>query len=309
MVATVQYKILFSGLGSIGQKHLENLISKLKERKIEFQIDALRTSNKPFDGITNTYTSYTEVSDDYDIIFITNPTSVHYETIELLKHKTKNMFIEKPIFDKIQNCEFSSGINYIACPLRFHPIIKELKKFVQNNQVFAFRAICSSYLPSWRKTKNYQDCYSAKKDMGGGVTLDLIHEIDYLTWIFGTPNEIKTIKAKFSNLEITSDDVAQYIFEFTNTLGSLHLDYFGQYSNKAKREIEVFSENDTLLFDVINNQIKSLKTNTVSEFSKEDIYLNEMDYFLDLIQHGAKEHYNMPSEALDNLKIALGENQ
>ena len=47
----------------------------------------------------------------YDIIFITNPTNLHHKTIENLKFKTKNLFIEKPIFDKIQDCEFSSGVN------------------------------------------------------------------------------------------------------------------------------------------------------------------------------------------------------
>ena len=76
----MQYKVLFVGLGSIGQKHLKNLKSVA-----EVKVDALRTKNEPFEGIENVYTSYDEVPNDYDIVFITNPTSCHHDAIMNLK--------------------------------------------------------------------------------------------------------------------------------------------------------------------------------------------------------------------------------
>lgn len=308
MVVGVQYKILFVGLGSIGKKHLDNLISVLKEREIKFQIDALRQTNKSHSDISNIYTNCEIIPDNYDIIFITNPTSLHFDMIEKLKHKTKNMFIEKPIFDKVYNFTPLDGIYYVACPLRFHPVVKKLKEFVKENKVFSFRAIVSSYLPDWRKNCDYRECYSSIKNMGGGVELDLIHEIDYIKWIFGTPVSSKIKIGKKSHLEITSNDIAQYIFEFDDIIGSLHLDYFGQYFSDARREIEIFTKNDTLLFDIKNNCIKSLKTNLIKNLEIEDIYKNEMNYFLDIIKNKNLNSYNQPNEAIMSLKLALEEN-
>ncbi len=101
-------------------------------------------------------------------------TNLHKQSIKKLKDKTKNFFIEKPIFNKYYEVSFSHGVNYTACPLRFHPVIKALKVFVENNAVFNYRALASSYLPEWRKNTDYRKCYSAIKKMGGGVALDLI---------------------------------------------------------------------------------------------------------------------------------------
>ncbi|MBR1754360.1 Gfo/Idh/MocA family oxidoreductase [bacterium] len=279
----MQYKVLFVGLGSIGQKHLKNLSSL-----VDVKADALRTKNEPFENVENIYTCYESIPDDYDIIFITNPTTLHYEAISKLKNKAKNMFIEKPIFEKLYDSEFSSGVNYVACPLRHNSAIKELKNFVENNKVYSFRAICSSYLPEWRKTGDYRNCYSAKAEMGGGVELDLIHEIDYLKWIFGRFDKISKISGKKSDLEINSNDVAVYIFENKNVIGSLHLDYFGR---ETIRQIEVFAQNETKVFDLTKN--------------KDDMYIEEMKYFLNLIETENKSGYNTPQEALESLEAAL----
>lgn len=283
MEAGVQYKVLFVGLGSIGKRHLKNLLSLG-----DFCVDALRRTQEVIDGINNVYTSYEDVPDDYDIIFITNPTNLHYEAISKLKDKTKNMFIEKPIFNEIKDCEFSEGINYVACPLRYSSGVAELKKFAENHTIYSFRAICSSYLPEWRKNTDYRKCYSAKADMGGGVELDLIHEIDYLKWIFGPFDKVKRISGKKSDLEISSNDVAVYIFENKNVVGSLHLDYFGR---ETKRQIEVFAQNETKTFDLTIN--------------KSEMYVEELKYFLNIIKTGQKDYNNNTKEAIESLRMAL----
>ncbi len=59
-----------------------------------------------------------------------------------------------------------------------------LKKALPALSVYSARVLCSSYLPGWRPGVDYRTVYSAHKDMGGGVTIDLIHEWDYLWWSF-----------------------------------------------------------------------------------------------------------------------------
>ena len=60
--------------------------------------------------------------------------------------------------------------------------------------VYSARVLCSSYLPGWRPGVDYRTVYSAHKDMGGGVTIDLIHEWDYLVELFGKPEKMYNFK-------------------------------------------------------------------------------------------------------------------
>ena len=58
---------------------------------------------------------------------------------------------------------------------------------------------------------DYRTVYSARRAMGGGVTIDLIHEWDYLVDLFGRPQEVYNFKGTYSELEIDSDDLSVYI--------------------------------------------------------------------------------------------------
>lgn len=306
-------KICFCGLGSIGKRHLKNLVTILTERKIQYTIDALRSTtvalqDEVLRAINRTYTDWRDLDDDYDVIFITNPTAYHYETIQTLITKTKHMFIEKPIFERsnidINNLKYTpKGIYYVACPVRYSPVIRYIKEYILDHPVFSVRAICSSYLPDWRKDTDYRLNYSARKEQGGGVTLDLIHEWDYITYLFGAPSRVKSLKGTYSKLEITSDDLAIYIAEYTDKLVELHLDYFGKVS---QREMVLYTEDELIRADILNNTIAFCATGDILTFNKEDIYVNEMNNFLDMVLNGA-ENSNTLQNALETLKLALGE--
>lgn len=306
-------RICFCGLGSIGTRHIKNLSQILTVRNVQYTIDALRATSAPLTGesaeiVAQVYTNWQDLESDYDIVFITNPTSYHYEIIQNLINKTKHMFIEKPIFDRadisIENLKFiTKGTYYVACPLRYSPVIRYIKDYLKDHRVFSVRAICSSYLPDWRKDTDYRKTYSALKDQGGGVTLDLIHEWDYITYLFGSPSCVKTIKGTYSNLEISSNDLAIYIGEYPDKLVELHLDYFGKVS---QREMLLYTASDLIKADILNNTITFCVTGDILSFDKEDIYINEMNSFLDMVLFSA-DNINTPQNAFNTLKIALGE--
>ena len=193
-------KICFAGLGSIGKRHLRDLAKIIKSS--ERSIDALRSGHGNeiqkdiLEQINTIYHDISELPKDYDIIFITNPTYLHYDTIKELVEHTKHMFIEKPVFQfPIQDVSElnlkSSSVYYVAAPLRYGPVVSKLKELVTKEKVYSVRAICSSYLPDWRKGTDYRKNYSAIKEQGGGVELDLINELDYITYLFGMPQEVK----------------------------------------------------------------------------------------------------------------------
>lgn len=311
-----QYKIAFVGLGSIGRRHLRNLTTCLKRLGDRGEIDLYRSGHgeeipediKPFVSRQFSYTE--EIRRCYDIVFVTNPTIAHYETLNKFKGHTKSFFIEKPIFDhadidlKIFD-ELKDTVCYVACPLRQHPVIAYIKQRVNLGEVISARAISSSYLPDWRPGQDYRKCFCSHRDMGGGVGIDLIHEWDYLTDFFGMPKLCYSIQEKISNLEIDSDDIALYIAKTKNTTIELHLDYFGRQSI---RTLDLYMQEETIHCDLLSGTIAYLKEKkTVVVPVERDAYqIAELEHFLHIINH-KKENDNTMEHALEVLKLAKGE--
>ena len=248
--------------------------------------------------------------DDYDIIFITNPTDLHIETLNAIHEKGKHFFIEKPIIslDKIneaENFKWREGtVYYVACPLRYTSVIQYIKNSLDFDNVYSIRCISSSYLPDWRPGTDYRDCYSAHRDMGGGVSIDLIHEWDYITYLLGFPKKVLSSIGKKSNLEIDSDDYAAYIAEYSNLVAELHLDYFGR---KTIREISFYGRDDTIVADLIGGTIQyciSGKTINLQE-DRDDYCKRELEHFLDIVE-GKVENDNAPQRACEVLKLTQG---
>lgn len=308
-------KICMIGLGSIGKRHLGNLVKVLEERGIIYQVDALRSSRKKEGEETNPvicrqYYRVGDMPDDYDIIFITNPTILHYVTLQKTLNKTKHMFIEKPLFDDdnydmgLLNWE-GNGIYYVACPLRHKEIMKYVKEeIIQREEIVSARIISTSYLPRWRKGQDYRKVYSAKRSMGGGVTRDLIHEWDYAVYLFGNPEKVFHFSGHVSDLEIDSDDISIYMAKYNSMFLEMHLDYVGQ---KTERTLQIFTNDRRIDIDLIQNTIYQYKNDKLvdkKEFGQEDFYYKEMEYFFDCID-GKQININTVENAYHTLKIAL----
>ena len=310
------YKIAIIGLGSIGRRHLENIMNVLKERDDSYIIDLIRSGkggeldNQTVQLVNEVYYSYDTVPSDYDIIFITNPTNLHFETIRQFTSKTKHMFIEKPVFDRtdisLDKLQLKKdSVYYVACPLRYTDVIQYIKKNIDLSSVYCARVICSSYLPEWRPDQDYRNTYSAHKEQGGGVSLDLIHEWDYLCYLFGYPNQVFNIKGQYSNLEIDSDDLSLYLAKYPTMAVEVHLDYFGR---KSMREIQLFMVDDTVIGDLLHSEIRFLKSGEMISFEEErnDFQRKEIAHFFEIVE-GKAVNDNDLLTAINTLKIAKGE--
>lgn len=303
----------FVGYGSIGKRHIKNLKSICAKRGINLSISLLRHCKNSNSQTTQEFTVYSDISElpnNFDVIFITNPTKYHFSYFEKLINKGKHFFIEKPIctpyyINKFSNLKFNNDcVYYVACPLRYTSLIQYLKDNLNTENVISIRAICSSYLPNWRPNIDYRKSYSAIKELGGGVDLDLIHEWDYIKYIFGQPTKIQLLKSKISNLEIDAPDIAIYIARIKDLFVEIHLDYFGR---KDQRILEIYTNDDFIECDLIKNQIHFYKTNEVISFNEErdDYQTNELNSFLDMI-YCNKENTNGISQALETLKLTQG---
>ena len=177
-------KGLIVGLGSVGTKHVDAAF--LSEHSITWY--ALRHSqdSHSYKGVTNIFDS--KNIPEIDFILISNPTSEHYNTIKNFIDLNVPLFIEKPVLSNLKNSEKllkkirDKNLNtYVACNLRFHPAINWLHQNIKDiGKIEEVNVYCGSYLPNWRPGRNYKKTYSANQAQGGGVHLDLVHEIDYI---------------------------------------------------------------------------------------------------------------------------------
>jgi CMP-N,N'-diacetyllegionaminic acid synthase len=190
--------------------------------------------------------------------------------------------------------------------MRFHPVIGELKEIIsKKGKPTYFSIICSSYLPDWRPNQDYTKLYSAKKDLGGGVILDLSHEFDYINWLFGEIKKIDGVCGKISDLKIDSEDIL--IAKLTcnsNIYGNLYLDYF---SHDAERKIQIYYNGDEFIeADLINNTIKIIngKKERMIKFKTNinETYKKQINFFFEQYKKKNYDIINNYSEALKTFK-------
>jgi predicted dehydrogenase len=178
-----------------------------------------------------------------DLVFICNPSSFHLDVAwkfaklqnpkwksSFLKdpsfsQKTvKGIFIEKPISNSTKGvseflgyCMDKNIVVQVGYMLRFTHTLQSLKHILETNtlgDIYSVQTSFGEYLPGWRNSANYAKEVSAQKSMGGGVILEISHEFDYLSWLFGTPVSVKCIASKQSNLEIDVEDTADFLLQF-----------------------------------------------------------------------------------------------
>lgn len=301
-------KACFFGMGSIGSRHAHTLKSWAERTERRVETHAFRSSKgAPESGdIDRNIEEWAALEPPYDLLFITNPTALHYDTLQKTAGLAKTYFVEKPLFHTSSLPTnfldaFKGKTTYVACPMRFHPVIEQLKQRGAQGVVGA-RVLCSSYLPEWRKGRDYRTVYSARRELGGGAALDLIHELDYVRFLFGDPVRSVRAAGKFSSLEIDSDDMAAFILSYPERVVEVHLDYFGRV---PRREIELFCEEDVLVGDLLRNTLTSLVSGERTVFPKEGIYEKEMEYFLAKAEAG-EETFNSFQSSLETLRLAEG---
>ncbi len=295
-------KICIIGLGSIGQRHLKNIHAVAQARGIDVatdvveprELDYLDDATRPL--VRRRFAAPGEIG-RYDMIFVTNPSQLHEETLAAVKDKADFFFVEKPAFTKALSAEALAPYAderrfYVACPIRHTRVYAFLSEFVPQRKVYCARTICSSYLPEWRPGTDYRRTYAAQEG-AGGVKLDLIHEFDYLFTLFGTPPQRALFDGKFSELELKSVDGVSFVGRYPDKTLELHLDYYGRV---PRREIELYTADDVVVCDFIKAEVRFLKSGRQIDLAEErnEYCLREIDYFLDFALKGRANINSIP---------------
>ncbi len=240
------------GYGNMAQRYYSVI------KKINFKSEVKFYSSRNVDN--NLYNKNDEIKNfNPDIVIISSSTHHHFDDLKFINKIVKNkiILVEKPLFHKIKKIILKNKV-FVAYNLRYDPLINEIKRLIKNKKIWSVEVFCNSYMPRWRK-RNYTKTYSAHKRLGGGVALDLSHEIDYLLWFFKDLKIKFSISNKISNLKINSDDNLVIIGRAKNVDQIiLHLNY---YSKISARTINITSSNINIRADLINKKMIIEKNN------------------------------------------------
>ena len=262
-------KVLVIGYGSIGKRHVE-ILSKISS------VSNVYTLTNQNNVVCDKITSFEEIpSLNPEYIIIASPTSQHFMNLKFLEKNLegKLILVEKPLFEKKYDFNIINNQVYVGYNLRFHPLILEIKKIIKNRKLWNIQVFCGSFLPEWRPNIDYRLSSSAKKSLGGGVLLDLSHELDYIQWLVGPLILKSAVSSKISNLEIDTDDLLLLSAQDNNgTHIHISLNYF---TRKPTRKIIIDGEGISIQCDLISNQLNVYLDDKPSQKSWKNLKRND----------------------------------
>ena len=315
-------RVLIAGYGSIGKRHIENF---LQFKDIQLTVYTKRNDLQLLkkEGI-KVSSSLTEcLKEKQDIGVVTNETSLHIPIAIKLAEEGLDLFLEKPLSNSLKGVEKLHAIvkkkkliTQMGCNLRFHPCIKKIKSLIEQKKIgkiISVQVQNCSYLPDFHPSEDYRKSYAARKDLGGGVILTQIHEIDYMYWFFQEVQNVVSMSGKFSELDVTAEDYMSSLLQFKNKIiGELHMDYFQRPSFRSCKirgtKGEIYWNSDNNCVNIFNMNKQKWETKFDTGFSHNldtySSYVEELKHFLKCVKH-RKETINDLEQGIETLKIAL----
>jgi predicted dehydrogenase len=296
-------KVLVVGYGSVGRRHVANLtrIGGIDEVFVYTKMAGNGDSNveKKITFLDASNTTMNEACKQAraDFAIIANQTYKHIDTALVLAENGLHLFIEKPLSHNKERINVLKEVVqsmqlkvFVAYNLRFLPAIQLIKNQLSQKaigELYFARIEAGRYLPSWRTSIAYQVCYSAREEFGGGVHLDLSHEVDYMRYLFGDPYNWKTMKSKVSDFEISSKDIFEGLYEYHNGfICNVHMDYL---QRKPMRQIRILGSRGSIVCDLVNKWMELRSDESECRFTEErffkieDTYVDELRIFMECI--------------------------
>ena len=291
-------KILIAGLGSIGRRHLRNLIT-LGESDIILYRSGKATLD---DEELKPWQSYSDLDEALaqkpDGVIVSNPSALHLSVALPAARAGANLLIEKPVSDRVEGLdELQKVLNeqgkraMTGFHFRFHPVLRQIKELLDNRslgKVLHARVHWGEYLPDWHPWEDYRVSYAARADLGGGVVNTLSHPFDYLRWMLGEVEALGACTAHLSALELDVEDHADVQMRFNSgAMATVHLDY---YQKPPSHRLEITCEEGLIQWDNANGEAvifyadprEKTRLSPPKDFERNSMFLDEMRHFLRL---------------------------
>ena len=318
-------RFLVLGCGSIGRRHMKNLLALGVKDVIAFDVDVARRQAAAVTlGIASVASLQAAWEQRPEVCLIAAPTSLHVPlALDAARHGC-HLFIEKPLSHSWAGVQELLGwveqknlITLVGCNMRFHPGLRQVKALLEKQaigRIIAARVEVGQYLPDWHPEEDYRQSYSARRELGGGIILDAIHEIDYIRWLIGEVADAVCMAGKLSRLEIDSEDTAALLLRFAcGAVGEIHLDYI---QRAYSRTCQIIGEEGTIHWDYLAGQVRWYSAHTrawqfcasPAGWQTNQMYVDEISHFLACLAGVERAELDI-REGAKVLRIALAAKQ
>jgi len=329
-------KFLFAGLGSIGQRHVRNLRQLMGDSVEILAYRTVKTSPllnpdmtvRPDDAVEDAYhiRSFSRLTDGLaekpDVVFITNPNSLHLPVALEAARAGCHLFIEKPLSDSLEGVrelmeimERRKLVAFVAYQFRFHPGLRRIKSLLEERRlgrIVAAHIVNGEYLPDWHPYEDYRISHAARRELGGGSLRIQTHELDYALWLFGMPRKVYAVGGHLSDLSVDVEDSVSVLMscgdEGKHFPVHVHLDYV---QRPPQRVCEVVGDAGKVRYDFYSNRVEFFdlhaRTCEVMEFTgfdRNDMFLDELRHFLAALRGETRPLVDL-REAVRSLRISL----
>ena len=315
-------RIAVVGTGSIGRRHIGNLLrlgyddvlavsEKKKIKTLEVGSRNVRVVNDIDAALHSTV----------DTMFICNPTGLHFRYLEKAIEAGKHVFVEKPVgsvmndFTSLRKqSEQKKLIIAVGHQFRFNPHLEELRKKVKANfmgNIFRVEAIQGEHIADYHPGEDYREDYAARKDLGGGILLTQIHQIDYLNWIFGPFSRVFAVSRQPSILGIDVEESVSYFLESHNGCPIYgHMDFL---SRPKTVSIRIMGDEHSMIWDYYGGKLICSNQGNVDEeaitferpLDRNQMFLDVVRDFLEAAESGGKPRSDL-TDGVAALRIVEG---
>jgi len=316
-------KICVVGAGSIGKRHIKNLIEsngadsgtgRTKIQVIEPDVSRwMGSSHLEF------YSSFDDLPDwrwdslkkemggKPDGVIVCTPTHLHAEcALPFLKHGIP-VLIEKPLAHDLKSATLLAPYHRlirVGYTMRYHPAMEFISEHLEAiGTPYYIQAEVGQYLPDWHPNEDHRNWYMAHKDQGGGAALDLSHEIDTVQWLMNSIILYASgSSVRVSDLEIDSDDLTMIQGRLLN---GVHFQINQNLLDRTyNRKLRIVGSENTISWgtDVqIGGSVYSIQVDRNHQFQCE-----EQD-FIEWIRHPTLEtKLTEYDRAFHTLEVAIG---
>jgi predicted dehydrogenase len=319
-VSADRLRVLVVGAGSIGRRHIANLLT------LGADVLAVRQRAELADELAREFGIATFASLDAALAtrpaaaVIGNRTDQHVEAALAAARAGCHLYIEKPVAasragltDLEAEVERRGLVVEVGCMWRFHPGLRTVKQLLDDGAIGPVRSahvFVGQHLVDWRPGRDYRESYSARRAHGGGVLLDLVHELDYLTWLLGRPREVFAFLEHLSDLETDVEDTAELLLRLeSGALAHVHLDCVRPVYGRG---LELVGADGVLGWDAVRGRVIWERRRPhgrrvfrlARAFERNSMFVESMKHFLARIAHGGLPAVSL-AEAVDVLEIVL----
>jgi predicted dehydrogenase len=321
-------KVLFLGLGGAGQRHLrifkkllpDNTIFSTYRSKAKTPLLNENFTVNNQNTIESAYNLKTfrnlelAFADEPDLTVISTPTSLHKSLMMMAIDAKSGVFVEKPWAESsVGFLEFHDDLLrknlpfHISFQRRFHPQIIHIRQALISGaigKIVTANFTVFSHVPSWHRYEDWQQLYAVRSEMGGGVLLTEIHEIDLANWFFGLPDKVFCTGGNLCLEKLKVEDTVNLTLLYQNFSVQLTLCFM----HKApSRHIHLTGTKGDICWDGNINSLKislfdgSLEVNNTLNLSAEAAFVAQAEKFL--FDWSLEDTIESLSAAANSLKI------